>query len=148
MARKSVADGLRKGLQREDDALDARFAMADSALAQLKTIATVTATRFPSTPATAGVPAVDTNSTSSSTSRSSKAGSNVQVVRETLSMPVNERDLVDQLIALLRKRGLYEVTRSQLFRAGIAKLAALDPAELESAASVIKRGRPSRKINT
>jgi hypothetical protein len=67
------------------------------------------------------------------------------MVRESVSMPVQERQILDDLVKSLRKRGVYEVTRSQLLRAGIAKLAALAGPELEEAIATVERGRPGRK---
>ena len=66
-------------------------------------------------------------------------------VRESLSMPQEEREILDRLIHTLRSRGAYEVTRSQLLRAGIAALAGLQPRALEFAISRVERGRPGRK---
>jgi hypothetical protein len=146
MVRKSVADGLRKGLQREDQALDARFAVADSAMAQMKAVVT---TAEP--PPAAAAPAVPKSAAHKPAKRASskptKPAAAGPVVRESLSMPIEERNTLDQLIGTLRKAGLYEVTRSQLLRAGIAKLAMLKPAELKQAITGIERGRPGRKVN-
>jgi hypothetical protein len=68
-----------------------------------------------------------------------------RVVRETVSMPLSERDKLDELLTTARKRGLYEVTRSQLLRAGIAQLAALDGEGLERELAKVERLRPGRK---
>jgi hypothetical protein len=142
MARKSVAEGLRKGLQREDRALDARFAVADSAMAQLKAAATATEPQPPVTPEGAKFSG---KSAKRASSKSTKSAADGAVVRESFSMPSDERDTLDRLILTLRKRGVYEVTRSQLLRAGIAKLAALEGPELEEAILSVERGRPRRK---
>ena len=145
MARKSVADGLRKGLQREDQALDARFAVADSAMAQMKAV--VTTTEAPPPAAPAAQKSAAHKAAKRASSKPIKPAAAGPVVRESLSMPLEERNTLDQLIGTLRKAGLYEVTRSQLLRAGIAKLARLKPAELKQAVTGIERGRPGRKVN-
>jgi hypothetical protein len=144
MARKSVAERLRQGLQREDQALDARFAVADSAMAYLKTAARTMESQSPVPPASAKLPSNISKRTTSEPTRPAAAG---LVVRESFSMPLEDRDTLNQLIDVLRRRGRYEITRSQLLRAGIASLATLNPAELERAVAEVQRGRPGRKVN-
>jgi hypothetical protein len=132
-ARKSVSDSLRKGLQQEDVALEARFTAAESVVSQLKAVGT-----SPQPPA--AQPAQNRQKR-----KAQASGSSERVVRESLSMPASERATLDELITTLRKRGLYEVTRSQLLRAGIAQLAALQGPELERVVAAIERPRPGRK---
>ncbi len=125
-ARKSVTDSLRKGLQQEDVALEARFTAAESVVSQLRS----TGRRAGAQPAP---------------KRKAEASSTERVVRESFSMPAAERATLDALITTLRKRGLYEVTRSQLLRAGIAQLVSLEASELERVVAAIERPRPGRK---
>lgn len=119
--RKGAADSVRKGLKHEDEAA------AESVVSQLKGGG---AQEVP--PAAAH-------------EREGKTPSVERVVRESFSMPAAERTKLEELVKMLRKRGLYEVTRSQLLRAGIAQLAALEVAELERAVTAVERGRPGRK---
>jgi len=130
-ARKRAAASLRKGLQ-EDTVLQKRFATADSVVGQLRSVGE-------STPEAAPVTA------NGKPRQAPKALASQRMVRESISMPVQERQVLDDLVNILRKRGVYEVTRSQLLRAGIAKLSSLAGPELEEAIASVERGRPGRK---
>lgn len=127
--RKSTAESLRKGLKQEDDALEARFSTAESVVSQLRG---------------AAGPGAAASAPAATEERKSKAPAE-RVVRETVSMPLSERNTLDDLLTTARRHGLYEVTRSQLLRAGIAQLAALEADELERELAKVERLRPGRK---
>lgn len=65
--------------------------------------------------------------------------------RVAITLPPEEFARLEGLKESLQKAGLYSVTRSQILRAGIALLAALQGPELERVVAAIERPRPGRK---
>jgi hypothetical protein len=141
MSRKTMAEQLRKGLRNEEAALDARFGKADEVMERFEQERTTlfapsTAVPTPAAPK-ARAPAKKKAAASSATSD--------LVVREGFSMPQEERAIIDNLQAILRKQGLYEVTRSQIVRAAIATLSNFNPEQLLEAVGSIERRSPGPK---
>jgi len=68
----------------------------------------------------------------------------LKMARESLTLPPHEQKTLYDLQLTLRKRGRYDVTRSLILRAGIAKLAQLPAAELQRAVDAIARGGSGR----
>ena len=65
--------------------------------------------------------------------------------RMAISLFPEESVRLEKLQEALRKAGLYEVTRSQILRAGLEQLAKLAPTELQQVVGAIERGQPGRK---
>lgn len=63
----------------------------------------------------------------------------LKMVRESLTLPLAEQKALSDLQLALRKRGRYEVTRSLILRAGIARLAQLPAAELLRALDAVEK---------
>jgi hypothetical protein len=138
MSKKTMAEQLRKGLRIEDAALDARFGKADEVMERLEQEGTTLLTPSATVPTPASrAPAKKKAAASSATSD--------LVVREGFSMPQEERAIIDELQATLRKHGLYEVTRSQIVRAAIATLGNFNPEQLVKAVGSIERRTPGPK---
>ena len=65
--------------------------------------------------------------------------------RVAITLTPEEFARLEVLKVSLQKMGLFSVTRSQILRAGIALLAALQGPELERVVAAIERPRPGRK---
>ncbi|MGH8325243.1 MAG: hypothetical protein ACRET2_00610 [Steroidobacteraceae bacterium] len=119
-----ISAKLRSGLAKEDAALEERFRRADSLLLR-------------GTPATA--PAEKRKASAAS------GGITDRMDRMAISLFPAESARLEELRHGLRKAGLFDVTRSQILRAGIEQLAKLSPDELQQVVGAIERGQPGRK---
>jgi hypothetical protein len=115
---------LRSGLAKEDVALEERFKRADSLL-------------FRGTPASAPT----------GRRKASAAGGSAsdRMDRMAITLFPEESARLEGLRQGLKKAGLFDVTRSQILRAGIEQLAKLSSEELQQVVGAIERGQPGRK---
>jgi Arc/MetJ-type ribon-helix-helix transcriptional regulator len=70
-----------------------------------------------------------------------------KIIRDSFSLPEQDRAQIDALIVRAEKRGI-RVTRSEIVRTGISVLASLSDAQLAKAIQTIERiktGRPRTK---
>ena len=64
----------------------------------------------------------------------------LKMVRESLTLPPHEQQVLNDLQLALRKRGRYEATRSLILRAGLVRLAQLPASELLRAVDAVTQG--------
>ena len=119
-----ISAKLRSGLAKEDVALEERFRRADSLLLR-------------GTPASAP--------TEKRKASAANAGPTDRMDRMAITLFPEESARLEGLLHGLKKAGLFDVTRSQLLRAGIEQLAKLSADELQQVVGAIERGQPGRK---
>lgn len=142
MSRKNFAGALRKTSTSQKHIIDDRFAKADSILLGLKpdSIAPLPTAALP-TKVTAAMVG-DEASTSAALPDAVKGGG--MVIRDTFSMPPIDHELIEMLRTRAAREGR-NTTKSEIVRAGLNSLAALEAWQLVKLLDGLERIKPGRK---
>ena len=148
MAKKNLMGKLRASLEAEAVRTEDRFEKADTALLRPLTTAQEASRAALNRPgASKARPrsrSVRRQGPSGGVVGSRASESAVMMSRESISFTPEEQELLGRLHDRVRSQGHYDVTRSQMWRAGLKLLTDLSPTKLVSLVVQIERGRTGR----
>jgi len=125
MSKKDFASALKKTATTQKQVIDDRFSKADSVLLKMEQ-RPAKEQAVPDPVVTLGSPKVDV------------------VIRDTFSMPPSDHALIEKIRVISAKEGRI-TNKSEVIRAGLQALAALDPTQLVTWLDGLEKVRPGRK---